>query len=298
MARIGFLTCASLEKYDFSPDFPNLLRDDILLKNELERRGHTVTPIVWDQVTPGELKADLVFIRTPWDYLQKAEAFLQWLAAAEAAGTPLQNPARLVRWNLSKTYLLELQKKGVATIPTLSLDGNAEDALKRAFQAFKTERVVVKPLVGASAYRTALLTRGQVPEFLAGTFRQWKNDSRFLVQPFLQEVEIEGEWSLIFFGEDFSHSLRKTPAQGDFRVQELYGGASRAEAAPACAIEAATKVFSLLPVPPFYMRLDGIVRENVFLVMELELFEPELFFRADPASAGRCADRVEAALAR
>lgn len=296
MACIGFLTAGSLAKYAFSPDHPTLLQDDVLLKRELERRGHSVCPVVWSESPPAAIKADLVLIRSPWDYHENADAFRRWLRAAEAAGLPLENSPGLVRWNLDKGYLFELQNKGFPVVPSARLGTPAGKSLNGIFDAFGTDRVVIKPLVGASAYRTTRVARREARAFLDGEFQDWTKDSRFMVQPYLPEVETAGEWSLVFFGESFSHSVRKTPARGNFRVQDLHGGSARAAPAPAAAIRAARQVLPLLPALPLYLRMDGIMHRGRFLLMELELFEPELFFRTDSRSPGRFADCVEARL--
>ena len=53
-------------------------------------------------------------------------------------------------------------------------------------------------------------------------------------------------------------------------------------------------MLSVLPETPLYARVDGIARGGAFLLMELELIEPNLFFEYGPGSA----DRFASALAR
>jgi hypothetical protein len=51
---------------------------------------------------------------------------------------------------------------------------------------------------------------------------------------------------------------------------------------------------SVLPETPLYARVDGIARGSAFLLMELELIEPNLFL-----GEGRgAAERLAAAIAR
>ena len=51
-----------------------------------------------------------------------------------------------------------------------------------------------------------------------------KKQRPYMVQPFVSEIVEEGEISLFMFAGQHSHSIRKRPKQGDFRVQEDYGG--------------------------------------------------------------------------
>ena len=37
---------------------------------------------------------------------------MQWIEMLERLGAPLHNPGHILKWNSSKTYLVELQDKG------------------------------------------------------------------------------------------------------------------------------------------------------------------------------------------
>ena len=37
---------------------------------------------------------------------------MQWIEMLERLGAPLHNPGNILKWNSSKTYLVELQDKG------------------------------------------------------------------------------------------------------------------------------------------------------------------------------------------
>ena len=112
-----------------------------------------------------------------------------------------------------------------------------------------------------------------------------------MIQPFLTEVPNHGEWSLVFVGGEYSHSVLKRAAPGDFRVQWQYGGTATSAEPHAEVLKAATKIIGSLERAD-YARVDGIVCGDDFVLMELELIEPVLFLRL-----GNAADRfVEAML--
>lgn len=100
---------------------------------------------------------------------------------------PVWNPTPLVRWNLSKRYLLELAEAGVPTVPTVVLEGDAAAQLPAALAQRGWASAVVKPLVSASAHDTVLIRNGDVAPVVealtAGTIRQ-----PVLVQPFVEEI--------------------------------------------------------------------------------------------------------------
>ena len=94
---------------------------------------------------------------------------------------------------------------------------------------------------------------------------------------FIASLGMGGEWSLGYFDGVFSHAGLKRAKSGDFRVQGLHGGtAQRATAPPGLAVQG-LEILTTLPTMPCYARVDGVVRGDQFLLMELELVEPELF---------------------
>jgi hypothetical protein len=98
----------------------------------------------------------------------------------------------------------------------------------------------------------------------------------------------------MFIDGEFSHSAIKRASGGEFRVQTEHGGSVNPTRVAAPIVEQARGVIEALPEVPLYARVDGIVRGEAFLLMELELIEPNLFFDIAPGSA----ERFAAALAR
>jgi len=112
----------------------------------------------------------------------------------------------------------------------------------------------------------------------------------FFVQPFMDNVPDEGEYSLFFFNGEYSHAILKTPEQGDFRTQEEHGADIKSVVATSQQIHAAEKLLAFVDPSPLYARVD-LVRDAAgnFLLMELELIEPSLYLRTDEQAAARFA---------
>lgn len=231
---------------------------------------------------------DLVVIRSPWDYQKDAERFLEVLETIDRA-TRLENPLEVVRWNLSKNYLRDLEEKGVPIVPTRWLDVGAPIE-PELFDALGSERIVVKPRVSGNADHTHVLDATSLAERrdeLAEVFAR----RPFLAQPFVPSVVEEGEYSLFYFGGTYSHAILKTPKSGDFRVQEEHGGTIRAIEPDAALRRAAARVLEAVPLDLLYARVDLVRTEadDPFRLMELELIEPSLYFPYDAESPARFA---------
>jgi hypothetical protein len=284
MLTIGIATCAKV---------PDLTPDDRLLVDELLRRGVDARAVAWDDPSVPWTTFDSVVIRSCWDYQLRIEPFLAWLAALEEAGVPLWNPAGLVRWNHHKGYLQDLERSGVAIVPTVFLERGAGVSLSGLLAERGWTEAVIKPAVSASAYRTSrvsLENAAPAQEALDALLA----DGDVLVQRFLPEIASLGEWSLIFFAGTFSHALVKRPGTGDFRVQVELGGSAVRQDPPSGFLEQAQALARRIPEPWLYARLDGVDLDGVFTLMELELIEPFLFLADDPPAAARLADALTA----
>jgi glutathione synthase/RimK-type ligase-like ATP-grasp enzyme len=263
MSEIAILTPAPDYYEDWSvpkADYVRLLGDNISFRS-------------WSD--PGDLSDfDLILPLLAWGYQRDCPCWFALLDRLE--GLPVLNPPKVLRWNSDKAYLLQLAKAGVATVPTLIRGSLNEAALETARNMFESPHLVVKPPISGGADGTYLI--GPSDPLPAEAMGQ-----RMLIQPFLPAISNEGEVSLFYFNGKYSHAISKHPAEGDFRVQEQFGGEERALDAPASAKALAEMALaatqSLLDCPPLtYARIDMLRDESgQFRLMELELIEPSLF---------------------
>lgn len=270
--RIALATCMTL---------PRLHDGEQPLLDALARRGADAVPSVWDDPAVDWARFDACVIRNTWDYTHRFDEFLRW---ADALPVPLFNPARVLRWNAHKSYLVELAARGVRVVPTELVRAGAPLDLARLGAARGWDEVVVKPCVSAGA-RDTLRLRARDGQSAVEPLR----DRDLLVQPYQPVVEGEGERSLIFVDGKLGHAIRKHPQLAG-RPGE--GGEPRVtptddELAAACS------VLDAAGEPLLYARVD-LVRgtDGAPLLMELEALEPRLFFEAHPPTAEQLADAI------
>lgn len=198
----------------------------------------------------------------------------------------LLNPISLLKWNIEKHYLKDLQSKGVPIVETVWGSEFNNNVIEEAVTQFGCDTVVIKPTLSANADDTFKLSaadwrEGNVNQkVLYDTFRQ----RDFMIQPFLSSVVDEGEYSLFYFGGDFSHAIKKVPQKGDFRVQEEHGGSLHSIAVDSEQLAIAEKALAAMPCDALYARVDLVRQGNNWAIMELELIEPSLYFNLDPQS--------------
>jgi hypothetical protein len=275
-------------------DMPVADLETPLLTEALRAEGVAAEIAVWREPRDWG-RASLVLLRTPWDYPDHLQEFLAWTAQV-AAVTRLRNGAEVVRWNLHKSYLLDLQARGVPIVPTRWVRHgeriDAPRAIAEAARQFAARELVVKPAVGLNARGTlrADADSRQLADHLSGLLSL--GDA--LIQPFVPSVLEAGEHSLIFLGGEFSHAVRKTPRDGDYRVQHNHGGSSALYTPAAREISAARAALAVAPGKTTYARVDMVYFGDEPAVMELELIEPELFLRFWEPSAVAFAQAIKA----
>ncbi len=281
MPRAAFLTLADPAGFHLY---------DHLAVPPLAELGWSVETIPW---TAGGIEwgdFDAVVIRSTWDYQRDPDGFLRTLATIEAAGTRLFNPVSICRWNLEKTYLRDLERRGVRIIPSRWPDHLDPDVLLECFDHFRTERLVAKPLVGANADEISILSRFQPDTWPLTTFA----GRPLIVQPFIESIQAQGEYSLFYFGFEYSHAVVKTPKPGDFRVQEEHGGVIRAIRPETDLLAAGTRTLHAIGKRLLYARVDLVrLEDGTPAVIEVELIEPSLYFPYDAASPARFARALD-----
>lgn len=264
--RIGLVTCVKLPDPD--PDQP-------LLLDALRLGGHEPAMLPWDHPAADPRAFDLCILRSCWNYHERPQEFLDWIDRANLV-TRLYNRADVIHWNIDKRYLKELQKAGVAIVPTEWVSKGLPISLTETMKRNAWMEVVIKPCISAGSANTKRFHLSKVDK--AQKFlNQLAADRHVMVQPYLPSVEEEGEKAVISIAGQLTHAVRKSPrfAGGDESVSE---------AVPVTPEEASFAKRALACVKGredlLYARID-IMRDHQgkLCVSELELIEPSLFFK-------------------
>ena len=262
-----------------SAALPGLDQDSVPLLAALRERGVDVHPAVWSDPEADWSGYDAVLVRSTWDYFDRLPDFLAWVAGVPV---PMFNPPGVIAWNAHKSYLRDLEERGVPVVET-------EWVHEGMHAQVAWERAIVKPAVAGSAKGLRRAERGELIE--AG--------EDLLVQPFLASIEDEGELSLLYAAGELSHAVRKTPKRGDIRVQPEWGGRTEFVEPADEARRVADTALAAVDASLLYARVDLVrAADGTLRLIELELIEPNLFLVGNPEGTARFADAFSAAFAR
>ncbi|MCW8877157.1 MAG: hypothetical protein OQJ89_00155 [Kangiellaceae bacterium] len=268
---------------------------DGLLEAPLSAAGWSNKVIPWRAEVDWD-QFDVVMIRSPWDYQLDADKFVHVLQQIDNSKAHLDNPVKVVKWNINKHYLRDLEAEGVLILPTVWRDDLSKPEIEFFFQEFSSNEIVIKPCISAGAFDTYRLTQEQAIE-LADELIEKYVDRQCMIQPFAEDIVNEGEFSIFHFDGEYSHTILKTPKQDDFRVQEEYGGRLRKVEPCVELVAQANNVLQAIDnkfkQTLLYTRLDFVRTSKGFALMEAELIEPSLYFNLDPESPQRYVDAME-----
>lgn len=252
--------------------------EDADLTSFLKNKGLDVVPTVWNDENVDWKSYDVAIIKSPWDYHNNLQEFLNWLDHIERQSVKVLNPVEIIKWNADKHYLKDIAEKQLPVIASEYLEKGSSFG-QHFFEVFGVDQLVVKPCVSAGAQNTVTINRDNFDE-RSKDINAFLEEQDYMVQPFVEEIK-NGEWSFLFFNGKYSHCSLKTPKQGDFRVQHYHGGSISYPTPEPLHTQQAGAYLKSLPHHTLYARVDGVIVDHSFKLMELELIEPYLFLNGD-----------------
>ena len=267
-----------------------------VLDAALAERGIDHAWARWDDPDIDWASADLVAVRSTWDYVSRPVEFLAWTASLDQSR--LLNGADVFAWNHDKRYLADLGD--LPTVPTLLADDHA--ALAAAVTRLGNS--VVKPRVGAGGAGLIVVTDPDDPR-LGHPVRSHPDypevGGPWVVQPLVESIHTCGEVSVYVLDGTLTQRFDKQPGRDDVRVNEEFGGTVRAVETGDVgdlAMRAHDAMRDRFGRPMDYLRVDLLQWDGDWVVSELELIEPGLYLDVSTANAGPFADLLASRLGR
>lgn len=273
----------------------NILEEDRILSEALVSSGFEVSRVDWANPEIDWRRFDAIVIRQTWDYFERLDEFRTWIDRVEPL-TRVINPVEVMHWNCDKRYLIELADAGVPTVSTIVVERQEPvPSLADLLERHGFTDAVIKPAVSGAGRETYRI-RGKDTSALEADWQRLVAAEAMLLQPFIPAIIEHGEVSLIVIDGEVTHAVRKIAAEGEFRVQDDHGGTVHAYTPGKREAGVAQTALAAVPGRVSYARVDLVDGADGPLVMELELIEPELFFRRHAGAAGRLAAAVARAI--
>jgi len=286
MTPIDITVLTETRYADLAPDnwyHQQIATEEGLVIDALRMLGLTVARRAWSDPDVDWQRTRAAVFRSTWDYFERIEAFAAWLDRASTL-TRLVNDAALIVWNMDKHYLTDLHAAGIRVVPTDILEAGTRLRLADRLDERGWDEVVIKPAISGGARLTWRANRSSACTHQAALDACLAREA-MLIQPFETDIMANGELSLMVIDGTVTHAVRKIARPGDFRVQDDHGGRVVAHTPSPEEIGFALDAVKACPVAPVYARVDLVRSVDGLRLMEIELIEPELFFRFHPPAA-------------
>jgi glutathione synthase/RimK-type ligase-like ATP-grasp enzyme len=269
----------------------DILDEDKLVIQALAARGLSVNRVDWADPDYDWSATKIALFRTTWDYFDRIDEFIKWIDLIKDKVNFI-NPIELILWNLDKHYLQDLSEKDINIPDTKFVEPGEQTTLSNVFHDTGWKDAILKPAVSGSARHTYRLSENNVEDHET-IFQELIAKESMLLQSFQNSVLKRGEVALMYFDGNFSHAVQKIAKPGDFRVQSEFGGTVQNYTPTTEELTLGEKSLQACAQVPAYARVD-IIDDNDGnpAVSELELIEPELWFRFYPSAGQAMADAI------
>jgi glutathione synthase/RimK-type ligase-like ATP-grasp enzyme len=276
---------------EVTPYIKNVLWEDQLVQEALERKGLSVIRIAWEDTDFDWATTRIALVRSIWNYATQVESFIKWFKEVQQK-TQIVNVPEIIEWNIDKHYLKDLSDKGIHIPTTIFAHKGDYISLKAFFEKGDWSEAVIKPTVSAGAKHTYRINAENISEHEA-IFKEVIAQEDMIIQPFLKSVMERGEVSLMVMNGKYTHAVLKIAKPGDFRVQDNWGGTVHHYNPTPEEMAFAEQAVAACSPTPQYARIDiAYDNDEQIVLIELELFEPELWFRFKPEAADELAESM------
>lgn len=220
----------------------------LALEKEIGQEG-AVQVLNWRDGAVSWESFDAIFVSSTWDIPDHPADFLNWIHRCSQGRERLINDRQVILDNITKSrylqYLIDQfaqdAQPGVAITPSAFYAAEADpgnhiqtvnnvsldhliDALIKKDPLWDSRGIVIKPIISADGKQTflynranarfdnmanpALLLDQQAAQQAFDQLTQNTSTRGVILQPYIEGVE-KGEYSLVFFHDDFSHAIKK-----------------------------------------------------------------------------------------
>lgn len=258
--------------------------EDLYLKHSLNKQNCKVDIISWEDKTIDYSKYDLIIIRSIWGFQENKTKFENWLNMLETQKIKVLNPINVIKNNYDKEIQFDiLNKYNIETIKTFFLPINKN--IKSRILDLKTNNdlennlIVLKPTISEGSKDVYLVGDNRY-EFnniidINEVYNKYKNNkSKLMVQPFMKEI-FDGEYSICCINNKITHGIIK--------YKNAFTKTNMIKYIPADKIDhkIIEIVNNILNIKEYkdnlFLRIDFVKQKKKFLVMEVELLDPNLF---------------------
>lgn len=256
-----------------SINFEHKIKEDILLKCELQKY-YECDIIAWEKITSKMIDEYSIFIvKSVWGYHRNFSEFLKLIRDIENAGKIIFNKYQNILFDISKHNQYEFMLKNkIPTIPTFWLEEC------KISELCEKKDYIVKPVISASGENVKKIKLSEI-EHIKKEYEKFEiiYNNKAIIQPFIDDV-VNGEISCIIINNKFKYAVKRFP--GIFTKERYIEYLSKLESSILEILKIIIR--KMKKFNSLFYRVDFVKNKDKYLVVELEMIDPDLFIRNIP----------------
>lgn len=270
-----------------SEEYVEKIQEDIYLRDAYNQKGFCCKIFTLKNIVEVSKSFDIVILKSIWGYHLRYKEFLKQLLVLKKNNIKLINDYDFIFWNIDKyRYLSEL--KSINTVPTEFLSfKNAKNTadikgiIVRASKILNTDILVIKPCISESGYLTLKYDKTKDNIEVISLIQNNKK-LKFIAQPYRSGI-LAGELSVVMIDGIPMYVFKRFPGVFTKNKSLEYIDRKKISKQVAGQIKLLNNFFiDKFKSLPKICRVDFVKNNSSYELMEIELIDPDLFFRLLP----------------
>jgi glutathione synthase/RimK-type ligase-like ATP-grasp enzyme len=187
-------------------------------------------------------------------------------------GAVINHPQAMM-YGMNKLYFFDLTAKGIPIIESKYFNKTRSYKYIICNIPWDSNRAIIKPVSGECGNSVTFLS-----EINESILRRKEEKVRgWIVQPFVTGILL-GERSLIYVDKEFVFAVKKTPAYGEFRVNERWNPKYDLFEPSTEEMDVAQSILDRWPFPLHLVRIDLVLDDGIVRIMEVETVNPGFLY--------------------
>ena len=263
------------------------IQEDFLIQKAFSSRGLVSKIETLENILLEAVSGDYVFLKSIWGYHINYKKFLECTSLLREKEVLLINDYKYIYWNIDKSkYFSEVNFLNI--IPTYKLDLNGVESINDIGKIIQVitkndsnNKFVIKPSIAASGYLAFVYDKKDTVTNTISDVLDHK-DLDFMIQPFRFQI-VEGEISIILINGKIQYGIRRFPGVFSEKKEPEYIDTQEIPEQFTIQMNLLLDFFiNKFKSLPKICRMDFVKHNLDYELMEIELIDPDLFFRYIP----------------
>ena len=260
------------------------IQEDIHIRNGYIKEGIYSEIATLKNIVRVAKSSDIVILKSIWGYHIDYKKFLKQISILKKKKVKLVNDYSFIYWNIDKLeYFNEIKNMNVISTNPLQIRHvktalDIRNKITEAGKTFNTDKLVIKPSISEGGYLTFAYDINKENSSIISFLMANKNID-FMVQSYQSSI-VEGEISVVIINGKLLYGIIRFPGVLTAKKDTRYLKSTSIPVSIKKFLSVLEDFFwGKFGVLPSICRVDFLKNNSGYEILEIELIDPDLFFR-------------------